>query len=51
MSLIDMLLVNIRDIKCVKASKINSSINKLTIIKNIIYGWGFNEEERKQKHI
>lgn len=46
-SMIDMLLTEIKDLKCIKIDKINNSINLLFIIKNIIYGWKFNEESKK----
>ena len=46
-SLIDMLFSKIRDIKCIKSNKINIFIDKLTNIKNIIYGWIINEEKSK----
>ncbi|MBQ8892410.1 MAG: hypothetical protein IJ068_06085 [Bacilli bacterium] len=44
-SLIDMLFLKIRDIKCLKSSKLNTSIDKLTNVKNIVYGWIVNEEK------
>ena len=46
-SLIDLLLGKIRDIKCCKNTKLNISIDKLTNVKNIIYGWCFNLEKNK----
>ena len=44
-SLIDMLFLKIRDIKCLKSAKLNTSIDKLTNVKNIVYGWIVNEEK------
>ena len=44
-SLIDMLITDINNLKCQKSKYINTSINKLEDIKNIIYGWIFNEED------
>ena len=44
-SLIDMLFLKIRNIKCIRSNKINTSIDKLTNIKNIVYGWIMNEEK------
>ena len=48
-SMIDMLLTEIKNLKCIKIDKINNSINLLFIIKNIIYGWKFNEESKRNK--
>ena len=44
-SLIDMLLLKIRNIKCLKNSKFDTTIDKLTNVKNIVYGWIVNEEK------
>ena len=46
-SLIDMLITQIIDLKCVKKKNIDVSINKICDIKNIIYGWIINEESKK----
>ena len=46
-SLLDMLLNKLREMKEIKTQKINSAISKLGDIKNIIYGWKFNEEKSK----
>lgn len=47
-SLIDMLINDIGNLKCQKSKYINTSINKLEDIKNIIYGWIINEEDKKK---
>ena len=44
-SLIDMLLLKIRNIKCLKSSKLDTTVDKLTNVKNIVYGWIVNEEK------
>lgn len=46
-SVIDMLIGNIRDIKCMSNKYLNSFISILEDIKNIIYGWIINEEKKK----
>lgn len=46
LSLLDYLFDEINNISCVKNKRILSSINKLSDIKNIIYGWMLNEEKR-----
>lgn len=51
LSVLDYLLDEINSISCVKNKRILSSINKLSDIKNIIYGWMLNEEKRNQKYI
>lgn len=47
MSLIDMLTTELRNVKAVPIKHINSSISKLSTIKNLIYAWKFNEESKK----
>lgn len=47
-SLIDMLIREIQDLKCVSKKNIDVSIKKLSDIKNIIYAWKFNEESKKK---
>lgn len=47
-SLIDMLTRQIQELKCVSKKNIDSSIKKLSDIKNIIYAWKYNEEEKKK---
>ena len=46
LSLLDYLLEQLNNIPSVKKKKIISSINKLSNIKNIIYGWMLNEEKK-----
>lgn len=46
-SLIDMFLVELRDIKTIKLKKINNAISILQVIKNIVYGWKVNEEKKR----
>ena len=48
LSMIDFLLTKIKDLDCVKSKNVNSAVSLLTEIKNIIYGWKFNEEEKKK---
>lgn len=48
LSLIDMLLTEIDNLGCLKKRHLNVSISKLSDIKNIIYGWIINEEEKKK---
>ena len=47
-SLIDMLTRQIQELNCVSKKNIDSSIKKLSDIKNIIYAWKYNEEEKKK---
>lgn len=47
-SLIDMLTGQIQELKCVSKKNIDSSIKKLSDIKNIVYAWKYNEEEKKK---
>ncbi len=47
-SLIDMLTRQIQELKCVSKKNIDSSIKKLSDIKNIVYAWKYNEEEKKK---
>ena len=44
-SLIDMLFTKVRDVKCINKNKLNTSVDKLTSVKNIVYGWIMNEEK------
>ena len=48
LGMIDFLLTQIKNLNCIKTKHINSAVNSLTDIKNIIYGWKFNEEEKKK---
>lgn len=45
-SLIDMMLLEMRKFKNIKKSRLDAAISKLSDIKNIIYGWKFNEENK-----
>lgn len=47
-SLIDMMSSEIMSLNCVKKSYVDTSIRKLSSIKNIIYAWKFNEEEKRK---
>lgn len=47
-SLIDMLTRQIQELKCISKKNIDSSIKKLSDIKNIVYAWKYNEEEKKK---
>ena len=48
LGMLDFLLTQIKELNCVKTKNINNAISLLTEIKNIIYGWKFNEEEKKK---
>jgi len=48
LSLIDMLITEISQLESIKNKHINTTISKLSDIKNIIYGWIINEEEKKK---
>lgn len=45
-SLIDMMLLEMKKFKNIKKSRLDAAISKLSDIKNIIYGWKFNEENK-----
>ena len=47
-SMIDILLNEIRKLKCIKEKYIMSSIEQLSEIKTIVYGWKINEEDYKK---
>lgn len=49
LSLIDLLISEIRDFKIIKDKTLNVAITKLATIKNIVYGWIINEEKGKNK--
>jgi hypothetical protein len=46
-SLMDMLLNNIRKIDKVNVRRVDVAISMLAYIKNVIYGWKYNEENKK----
>ena len=48
LSLIDLLISDIRYLKVIKGKSLNVSISKLATIKNIVYGWVINEEKGKK---
>ena len=48
LSMLDFLLNELKEIESVKNKNINNAINILADIKNVIYGWKFNEEEKKK---
>lgn len=48
LSLIDLLISDIRDFKIIKDKTLNVAISKLATIKNIVYGWVINEEKVKK---
>lgn len=48
LSAIDMLITEISGLQCMKKTSFHASISKLSEIKNIIYGWTFNEESKKK---
>lgn len=47
-SLIDMLIRQIQELKAISKKHIDSSIKKLSDIKNITYAWKYNEEYKKK---
>ena len=47
LSMIDTLITDISDLKCIKDNYIKTFINKVADIKNIVYGWILNEESKK----
>lgn len=48
-SMIDVILVELRSVKEVKEKKIDNAISLLHIIKNIVYGWKCNEEKKRDE--
>lgn len=48
LGILDFLLTQIKDLNTIKNKYINNTINILSEIKNIIYGWKFNEEDKKK---
>ena len=48
LSIIDMLITEISNLQCMKKTSFHASINKLSDIKNIIYGLVLNEESKKK---
>ncbi len=48
LSLIDYIFTDIKECRVIKHKTLEVAINKLAIIKNIIYGWIINEEKSKK---
>lgn len=48
LSLIDMLITEIENLNCTKKHSLEVAIKKQSDIKNIIYGWIINEENKKK---
>lgn len=47
LSMIDFLLTQIKELESIKKKNVATAVNLLTDIKNVIYGWKFNEEKKK----
>ena len=47
-SMLDFLILQLKDIKCLKLKTLNNTSNLLFEIKNKVYGWKFNEENKKE---
>ena len=47
LSMIDFLLTQIKELESIKKKNVTTAVNLLTDIKNVIYGWKFNEEKIK----
>lgn len=47
LSMIDFLLTQIKELESIKKKNVTPAVNLLTDIKNVIYGWKFNEEKIK----
>lgn len=47
LSMIDFLLTQIKELESIKKKNVTTAVNLLTDIKNVIYGWKFNEEKKK----
>lgn len=45
-STIDMLLTNVKEMKCIKYETYISAVKKLEEVKNMIYAWVINEEKK-----
>lgn len=48
LSMIDMIMLELRNLKCISKHHLESSLLKLSEIKNIIYAWKLNEEQKKK---
>ena len=49
LSLLDLLISDLREYKIIKDKTLNVAISKLSVIKNIVYGWIVNEEKGKKQ--
>ena len=49
LSLLDLLINDLREYKIIKDKTLNVVISKLAVIKNIVYGWIVNEEKDKKQ--
>lgn len=47
-SLIDLLINDLKELKIIKNKTLVSAISKLATIKNIVYGWVLNEEDKRK---
>lgn len=48
-SLLDMMTSELKNQKCISKKHLDSSIKKLSDIKNIVYAWKINEESKKKQ--
>ena len=48
LSMIDMIMLELKSLKCIRKHHLESSLLKLSEIKNIIYSWKLNEEQKKK---
>lgn len=48
-SLLDMMTSDLKSQKCISKNHLDSSIKKLSDIKNIVYAWKINEESKKKQ--
>jgi len=46
--MIDMIMLELKSLKCIRKHHLESSLLKLSEIKNIIYSWKLNEEQKKK---
>ena len=47
-SLLDMMIDELRSIDCVSRKHLDSAVRKLSFIKNMVYAWRLNEEKKKK---
>lgn len=48
-SMLDMMTSELKTQKCISKNHLDSSIKKLSDIKNIVYAWKLNEEDKKKQ--